>query len=201
METRFEFNTLTEDNIKAFSKKAFVFNISEEELCKVQLIKNEFHDDELGGSAECVDIFVDTVDKATKLSTLIDISQYLDKSNYFVRESDSGSGVYALGGMIELLNSKDIEFKGILTVIRIMSNFAFDDKGNGSGCTYYSICPMGVCQFLQNNTDIDGWLAKNKVKLTENYKDEIIEVLEEALKDGRLLKFNHDNFKERVLEP
>jgi hypothetical protein len=194
-DTMFKFNTISEKELSIFSDSAYVFNMPLDEIKKIQIVENKFTTEDMGESAESVDIFVDTVDKG-----LLVISDYLDKDNFFVSEAGSGSGVYALGGMLDLLETKEVAFRGILVVVRTASNFILDRKKLNSSASYYSICPNEVRDVLEKVPALDGWLAKNKVRLTNNFREEINNELNLALGMGNLSDYTYQLYKDALNE-
>jgi hypothetical protein len=186
----FKFNEISHIELKNYNENAFVFNVSIDDLKKIQAVENKFTTEDLGSTSESVDIFVDTLGKG-----LLPVDNYLTKSSFLTKEGDSESGIYALGGMIELLETKGVQFKGILVVVRTMSSFLMDTKDVSFISSYYSICTNEVSILLGDNPALDGLLAKQKVRLSENFKREIILILDASLKNNKMSVYTYDTFR------
>jgi hypothetical protein len=186
----FQFNEIVPEELKKYNENAFVFNVSIDELKKIQVVENKFVTEDLGSSCESVDIFVDTMDEGLKI-----IDTYLNKHSFFAAEGDSESGIYTVGGMIELLESKGVQFKGILVVVRTMSNFMLDSKDVNSYSSYYNICLAEVSILLEDNPALGGLLAKQKVRLSSNYREEVILLLNELHKSNKISIYSYDTFR------
>lgn len=222
MENTFEFNELSLQDVNRYKEEALVFNICKDNLHDVHIIENKFTTIDMGGSAECVDIYLDVLeseydeDIVDLISDIADesmkdflnpreynlknINEYLDPKNFFINVQDADSGTYNLAGMIELLDSKGIEYRGILVVTRVMSNFILDKLQHKSTASYYYFCSKEAYDFLEENPMLGGWLAKHKVILTSNYKEDILELLDICKDDGTLSEYSYDIYKKVFVE-
>lgn len=187
------FNDITKDELTKYNNKAFVFNMCLEEMKKINVIENKFTTEDLGESAEHIDIFIDLIDK-----DITHIRDFLNMGSFFIKETDSDSGIYNVGGMVELLESNKINFKGILVIVRAMSSFLLDRKDSSETCMYYSKCSKEIYDILENTPSLSGLLAKQKVRLTSNYKEEIIRQLDYALQNKIISKFTYDGYRKII---
>lgn len=196
VDNKFEFKTLSINDINMYRESALVCNVSRKYINDVVVVQNEFDTDDMGGSAQYVDIFVVFGDS----SELVDVGSLVEKKNFFLKELDSESGRYNLGGMIDLVESVSGKgVVGILVVSRVMSDFILDRSNSNSYSVYYSICNSELSNFLNENPVIDGWLVKKGIILGEyNFKEKILDIIESSSKSGELSDYNYNLYKNLV---
>jgi hypothetical protein len=193
MSGSFVFNVLTDNEIMGYYNTALVYNVNKNDIGQLLVVENKFTTDDMGGSAEKVDIFVVMSD-----TSIVDLGTITNTSKFFVPVTGSESGTYNLLGIMEVLDSKGVEYRGLLVVTRIMSNFILDAKTHKVVSHYYNICSDEVSKFLEDNPMIDGWLAKKQVVLQGNFKEEILKVLETSKESNELSEYSYDLYKKAL---
>ena len=188
-----QFNDITEEQINETYDNAYIFNISRELLSDLRITENKFDTEDMGSCAECVDIFVDIGDNF--IERLVNIETLLKKKDFFTQESDSGSGCYLLSAILSFIDARDIKYKGVFVITRTLSSFYMDRKKTKIIGMYYNICSDEVSSFLEKNVEIHGWTAIKRLKLTDNYIEELKNCFELEYKMGKLSDFRYDVYK------
>jgi hypothetical protein len=192
-----QFNDLTKEQIKETFDKAYIFNITKEGLSNIKIPENKFDTEDMGGCAECVDIFVDIGDNF--IERLVNIETLLKKKDFFTQELDSGSGYYLLSAILSFIDARNIQYRGVLVITRTLSNYAMDRKTNNISGIYFHLCPNEVSSFLEKHPEISGWVARKRLELTENYIEELKNCFDRDYKTGKLSDFQYDIYK-KLLE-
>jgi hypothetical protein len=187
----FYFNKITLVELQNYYQVAFVFNVSKKDLKTFEVVQNKLVHEDFGESEESVDIFIDTLE-----GNLINLRDLLDMEKCFVPITDTGGGVYALSTICEKLDDLSVEYKGVLVVVRTISSIIFDKNKSSINIVYYNICNETTSSWLTKNSNISlaGLLAKNSVKLTDNYINEIKAFLLDCFTKNNISQYRYSKY-------
>lgn len=191
----YTFNEITSEELVDYYQKANVFNISKDQLLKEKIIQNKF-DNEFGSSVENVEIYiVNNEDGKTIIKNIKDI---IDVSVTFTEVTSSGSGYYDMGKIMYLLLEKDIKFDGFLIVTRTLSSYIMDKNNYSDYAYYYNICSVGAYNLLNNISGLNGFIAKKKIRLTDDYINDIKHALYQEYSEGRMSELRYKDFINKI---
>src|SRR5574344_1920746 len=154
--SEFTFKDLTVEDVQRYFENANIFNLTQRDINKEQIMLASFSDEKLGSSVERLDVAVRHQGKWKVLNT----------DN--IRE-------YNVIPMEFVLNN--VEYDMVLVVIRRMSNMLFDKTS--ANLTYYAYYKVeDKYRYIKDNKGLLGWLAKNRVCLDDS--EETLSKLKDA---------------------
>lgn len=191
--TDFEFNELTDKDIKYFYNNAYIFNVTRKMMANQAVVLNSIRHKDFGKSSQKVDFYLKLNDNSNKFLSL---NSVIEVNNYFMIVTGTGSGYYNLAGILDILEQKNIEFEGLLIITRTLSNFITDKQNYGSYSTYYNLCEdQNVNLFLNSYPAIYGLFAKNRITLTDY--NSIKKAFDELYKEKKLSFYLYKDYLEK----
>ncbi len=158
--SEFKFEEMTNDQIWGYMREGYIFNVAKTVLRKIQVIENVINS-EYGSSGQFVNIYIPEKRADGMRVDWIPVEKYVNLSDCFSEDTESGSGVYDLSLIINTLDQNHVDYSGILIITRTKSEFLFDGENKDKVFSeYYNICDEQCGLFLENHSNISGWLAR-----------------------------------------
>lgn len=164
----FVFNDLKQEDLQDYIDKAYVFNMSEEDILKEKIVLTSFSDESIGSAQECLDIAIFLKNEWKLLN---------------IHDKIEGYNEIPLGYLVE-----NTEFDRILIVIRRMSTVILDrNKESSSQFIYSKLNP--IYSGITDHPELVGKFAKYQIYLDREYEDVIEDItlrFSERVKDELL---------------
>ncbi len=174
-----------------YKNEAYVFNISRERFDAQQIIQNRIVDKVFGESVEQVDLFVVNGD------SFVDIFSVLNKDDYFIEATDSGSGYYDVGNVLSAYDKKTKgDYEGVMVVSNIISNYLPDKKAGTVNCEYYYFTDNELDLFFSLYPSVHGFFAKERMRV-DNLNNMIV-LIEDLHNEGNLSDYQYSLYNDWV---
>lgn len=151
----FIFNELKQEDLQSYIDKAYVFNMSEDDIIKEKVVITSFSDDSIGSAQEYLDVAVFFKNEWKILNILDKIDGYNE---------------IPLGYLLE-----NVEFDRVLVIIRRMSTVILDKSKESSSSIIYSKLNDDFIG-IKGHPELIGKFAKYGIYLDKEYDDVVEDI-------------------------